>query len=135
MSIDKYVGIPWKMGGRNKEEGLDCWGLVREFYKNELGVFLPAYESYSKLETGSEECSEFMHNNPTYEMFEEVPIGEEQYGDVLFFSIRGVPIHVAIVIENGLMLHANESSQGVVIEKYRSLKWRKRLSEIYRLRK
>lgn len=127
MNIERYIGIPWRMGGRDSSSGLDCWGLVREFYKNEFDINLPAYESYSKLETGSKECSEFMHNNPTYELFTEIEIGDEIEGDILFFSIKGVPIHVAIVVGSGLMLHANESSGGVVVEKYRSIKWTRSL--------
>lgn len=39
----KLIGIKFKDGGRNPDEGFDCWGLVCWYYREELGVELPDY--------------------------------------------------------------------------------------------
>lgn len=41
--INTYIGIPWKWRGRNPNEGLDCWGLVRNLYKELLNIELDDY--------------------------------------------------------------------------------------------
>jgi cell wall-associated NlpC family hydrolase len=45
----RYVGIPWLIGGRNVDEGLDCWGLVRYVYGCEFKITLPEYPTKGKL--------------------------------------------------------------------------------------
>ena len=42
----KYVGIPFLDGGRDMA-GLDCWGLVRLIYAQELDIDLPDYGEVS----------------------------------------------------------------------------------------
>ena len=30
--INELIGLPWKRGGRNPEEGFDCWGFLLWYY-------------------------------------------------------------------------------------------------------
>ena len=38
--LNNLVGIPFKSGGRDIQNGLDCWGLVIETYKR-FGIKIP----------------------------------------------------------------------------------------------
>lgn len=38
--VDDLIGVPYVNGGRSLDKGLDCWGLVREYYRRE-GMDLP----------------------------------------------------------------------------------------------
>lgn len=42
VNIDDLIGVPYVNGGRDCETGLDCWGLVQEYY-HRLGIKLPKH--------------------------------------------------------------------------------------------
>ena len=35
---NKYIGVPWKLNGRNLKEGFDCMGLVAEYLSKEKKI-------------------------------------------------------------------------------------------------
>jgi cell wall-associated NlpC family hydrolase len=43
MDINKYIGAPFKLGGRDLS-GIDCWGLVMAVYKD-LGRNVPDFDT------------------------------------------------------------------------------------------
>ena len=46
--VNKYLVCQYRYGGRNFPY-LDCWGLVLNFYKNELNIDLPLNESVKDM--------------------------------------------------------------------------------------
>lgn len=42
----KYIGLPYKEGGRGPDT-FDCWGLVRWIYEQEFQILLPDYPGIS----------------------------------------------------------------------------------------
>lgn len=130
--INKYIGIPWNPKGRVVEDGLDCWGLVREWYKNEMDVMLPSFSNISAEELGYKDCSTVIMTNELRDRFIRIEDGGAELGDILVFNISGMPIHVAVALEGGKMLHANKAAGGVVVESYKQLTWEKRLEGVYR---
>ena len=125
MNYDKYIGLPYKSNGRD-ESGLDCWGLVRLFYKNELGIDLP---SYSELYTGGIDPSISTAIQSNMSDWEVVPAGTP--GDVCLFNIYGEPAHVGIYIGSNKFLHIRESKDSV-IESLGNQQWSKRFVGFYK---
>lgn len=42
---NKYIGAPWKTGGRSLQDGLDCWGLLIAVYVGEFGIAVHDYDT------------------------------------------------------------------------------------------
>jgi cell wall-associated NlpC family hydrolase len=121
------VGAPFVDGGRDRL-GLDCWGFVRLVYL-ELGLELPLYGDVYDRTTERETIAR--HVEATAREWVEVPAGAERPGDVVLLRLLGRPMHVGMVIEPGLMAHADPVA-GVVVERYRGCLWAKRVQAFYR---
>ena len=125
MNYDKYIGLPYKDNGRDID-GIDCWGLVRLYYKQELNIDLPSYTDeydgpYDTNVTraiGLYKDSWNKTNTPSV-------------GDVVLFNIYGEPAHVGVYIGNNKFIHSRENKDSV-IESLNSVKWNKRLEGIYK---
>ena len=86
----------------------DCWALVRDWYKEELGITLRDWDRPSTPE-------EFL-KNPMFERCAEAtgfkvlsPNEKLQNGDLLFMSILGVGLnHVAIFIDGDVLHHLTD---------------------------
>jgi cell wall-associated NlpC family hydrolase len=131
MDYSKYVGIPYVKGGRdigNPQNGLDCWGLATLFYKNEYGVILPSYTDISMTTDRIKEVSGQLVQTDCYKHFNTVQ--KSKAGDLILLRVGGHPIHIGIVLDNKLMLHANTGSS--VIETYKGMKWQQRIHSFLR---
>lgn len=128
MNITQYLGIPWNKKGRNVNEGLDCWGFARHFYETEYGIVLPMYSNIA-ASIDRVECTEMIKNSPLHEQFDEVDTACA--GDLIFFTLSGMPIHIGVAMNNFKMIHA-KTNVGVVVENFRCTAWEKRLDSIYR---
>jgi len=131
MDYTKYLGIPYVKGGRdidNPDSGLDCWGLVVMFYKNEYNIILPRYDNITTSTSSIEDVSQELVTTDCYKHFNTVQ--KSKAGDLILLRIGNHPIHVGIVIDNKMMLHANTGSS--VIETYKGMKWQQRIHSFLR---
>lgn len=128
---NNYIKVPFAEKGRARD-GVDCWGLVRLVYQEILGITLTELVCYTdtkdKLSISKiigEESSKWV----------KVPIGSEKEFDVAVFRMCGVPMHVAIVVRKGIMLHSERGSGTYVTCYDREQQWSRRLEGFYRYAK
>lgn len=87
-TAERFVGIPYRWGGNNVVDGMDCSGFVRAVY-NLCGVNIPR-TSREQFTTGDSVAREDL-----------------QDGDLLFFGTSRDQInHVGIYVGNGKFVHA-----------------------------
>ena len=130
MDVRKYIGIPFKDGGRDFS-GLDCWGLVRLVWQEEKGILMPdmgdAYSSaFARGEVG-ETAKLLEAENWNIDVTDQ----PRQELDVLVFSFASVDLHVGLWVAPGEMLHVMKGMD-TAIERYDKMKWAKRLSRVLR---
>lgn len=121
--------IPFVPGGRTIEGGLDCWGLFRLGYKEVHNIDLPTLQE----DYDPSQIRDFEHLKKIVlkDICNWDKIDKEKPGDGILLSMRGRPIHVALVVKTGLMLHIEEGINACV-ENYRSSQWQKRILGFYR---
>jgi hypothetical protein len=125
MNYNKYIGLPYATNGRD-ESGIDCWGLVRLFYKQEYNIDLPSYtEEYDgAYDTRILQMMDLYKNNWAQVQSPEV-------GSVIVFNILGEPFHVGIYIGEDKFIHARDGMDSVV-ESVNSPRWNKRIEGYYK---
>lgn len=103
-TAERFVGIPYRWGGDNVVEGMDCSGFVRAVY-NLCGVNIPR-TSAEQFRTGDRVAREALKD-----------------GDLVFFGASSDRInHVGIYVGNGRFVHAprrgDEIKVSAIDEKY-----------------
>jgi cell wall-associated NlpC family hydrolase len=114
--VEKYIGIPYRKYGREREEGLDCWGLVREVYKQELGITLPSFMGEYEAD------SKRVFFNSVHRVFDAeksnwIKAEKPKEFDVAAFHRFGVVWHTGICIDKDKMLHL-EGKAGSLVEPF-----------------
>jgi cell wall-associated NlpC family hydrolase len=97
VKLTKQVNrTPYVFSGSSKQ-GWDCSGLVRYLYK-QVGVVLP-HSADKQAHKG-------------------IRVSQPKRGDIVAFAYKGSTnfYHVAIYLNDGLIIHANQSSGTTVIE-------------------
>jgi len=120
---NEYVGIPYKLSGRDRD-GLDCWGLVRLIHKEQFGNDLP---SFSDHDHSHEKIREIMAEQRENWVSTDTP----KIGDVILFRVMGAPSHVGLYIGDQSFIHAKQGINSA-IERYDSVYWRNRIVGFYR---
>lgn len=109
------IGCKYKIHGRSKEEGFDCYGLVIEVYKRN-GIELP--DMFYMFQNEIEKVN--IAQGIKTRFFSSIPnIKLEKPEDlcIIEINVRGNPIHVGVYIGKGMMIHCTHS--GVIIEPIR----------------
>lgn len=124
-----YIGIPFKTGGTDRN-GLDCWGLINLVWKEQFGRSLPDYNGMH-WSRGSSPAAVSEGAASYSQLFRKIAKGEEQPGDGILFRMIGHPIHIALVVAPGWMLHIEEDTDSLV-DRYQTLQWERRIIDFYR---
>ncbi len=114
INVDNLIGAKYKLHGRTKEEGFDCYGLVMAVEKklgNELPDFdykVDSYELFLKYYTEMLNAKKVKKINAFVE------------GAILLFSnSNGLKNHIGVYVGDGFFVHCNYS--GVHLDKVTSL--------------
>jgi cell wall-associated NlpC family hydrolase len=111
-----YLGIRYRTGGRSRETGFDCSGLVLSAFRNALGLDLP-------------HSSRALASRGTY-----VSIKDLRPGDLVFFNVtRRVISHVGIYVGEGKFLHSPSTGRTVRIDTLSSQYWARRYATARRV--
>ena len=117
-----WAGIPYAAGGESRS-GADCWGLVRLYAREELGVVLPDIgrdgdawhlAAGQVADTGWQKVTSF-----------------SRHGDVLLFRLPGAILHVGVMLPDGRFLHVMEGGSSR-IDLLAHDPWRSLLIGVYR---
>ena len=131
LDLKEFIGIPFKSCGRDSS-GLDCWGLLCLIYKERLGITLASYtDEYINAYFYSAISKVVNAHIPEW-----VPIkkGTEQPFDVIIFRLRGLPVHIGMVVKPRQMIHVL-SKLDTCLERYSTPLWDKRIRGFYRYAK
>lgn len=127
--IEEYLGIPYIHLGRNKE-GLDCWGLIVDIFKEKTNIEIFDLVNFVKYEkmwsyNGKEDYVDKYKD----ELW--IKIDKPKFFDVVFFkNYKGITNHAGLYLSKNRFLHCAEKV-GVVVNKLEG-QWEKRVQGIYR---
>lgn len=135
----RYIGIPFLDGGREREEGLDCWGLLWLVEREVFGTRVPSFAGdYGDTQDHARIAALIEANLPGWLPVVEPGLesglccfGAERPGDGVLLRRRGRPLHVGVVVAPARMLHI-EAGTASVLDRYDGLKERHRVLGIYR---
>ena len=112
----KLVGVRYRFGGNDEDNGLDCSGFVRLVFKDSIGASLPRT---------AREMSE---------VGQEIDTAQLKPGDLVFFNtMRRTFSHVGIYLGDNHFLHAPRTGAEVRVEKMDSSYWMKRYNGARRI--
>jgi cell wall-associated NlpC family hydrolase len=125
--VNEAIMVPFKSKGRDWQ-GWDCWGMITHLFKR-FDIVIPVEsKDYCEM-TGEEAMAEIENHSRFLSEWREVFKGDEKPGDVIL--IRADPLHVGVVLDNGLMLHTGRDT-GTVVSRYLQSLWSKRIIGFYR---
>ena len=126
----RAILVPFEDKGRSWA-AWDCWGMLRLFYREVLGVdlasFVADYEDAGKSVETRRELHALMADN----MHNWRQVATPITGDAVLLLISGRPIHVAVAVDAERILHT-ERVINTVIERLASPMWSRRIEGFYR---
>lgn len=130
MQFDRFVGIPFREGGRDLS-GCDCWGLLWLVFRDLRGVELPSYCDRYVTFADRKAIADLIAGES--EPWQEIQAGQEQPFDAVKVRRAGLVAHVGLVVAPGLMLDvcAGTCSR---IQRLGDAALRRRIAGFYRYR-
>ena len=126
--VKKYLGIPYKMMGRDMN-GLDCYGLIMSIYKD-MGYDL--FDISQNYNAGwSFEGKNFFYENYYKEW--DIVENPEPLDIVLFHNGMGIANHGGVFLSTNKIIQSCQA--GVVIARLYNQNIKNRIEGFYRLRK
>jgi cell wall-associated NlpC family hydrolase len=104
LSYRKYIGIPFKSGGRDFS-GVDCYGVVVLVYREEKNIYLWDASNYS-MNSCAKDNTMLSNYHKNWAVLD---VEDLQELDILFFAVDidlpNIPTHIALYIGENKMLH------------------------------
>lgn len=107
MNYTDLLGTKFKVHGRSKEEGFDCYGLAIEVLRRN-GIYLQ--DAFYEDLHNRKDIHEQLHKQITH-----VRIDKPKVNCIIELAVRGEPLHIGVYIGNGLFIHTTHTTR-VVIE-------------------
>lgn len=128
MNIEPYIGLRFLDGGRDRS-GVDCWGLVRLVYQEQLGIQLPDFDIRSH-------DSQAIAQQASQEIPRWSKLDQPEPGAVVAIRLDqarhpGIVTHVGLCVDGGYFLHALERT-GAVLTRVSHPYWRGLIEGFYR---
>lgn len=123
------IGVPFKNQGRDKNTGLDCYGLVMEVYKK-IGIQLPEY--YADWDN-VEKINSIIQQEVGTSLWKKVDGRHIPIPCVMairFGVPKGVVNHTGVYVGNGKFIHIRENV-GVCVDRVNSPAWKKQIEGFY----
>ena len=124
--FDSYVGLPVTHGGRSREQGVDCWGLARLIYREQLGIELEAFDYPPEKEI--EEAIILSEIETEHWKKVESP---QEFDLVLFHVPKGGPLcHLGVCLDPWYFVHVTK--KGIFRMRHDAMLWTGRREGFYR---
>lgn len=113
LSAMNFLGVPYRRGGNNAEQGFDCSGFTRHIFEMSLGLVLPRRADEQASAPG----------------LVKIRRDELKPGDLVFFNtLKRTFSHVGIYIGDGKFIHSPRTGSEVRVEDMRYAYWSKRFT-------
>jgi cell wall-associated NlpC family hydrolase len=108
-----FLGVPYRRGGSNEDDGFDCSGFTRHIFEMSLGLVLPRR----------------VDDQASAEGLVEVRRDDLRPGDLVFFNtLKRTFSHVGIYVGDGKFIHSPRSGGSVRVEDMRYSYWSQRFT-------
>lgn len=128
----EWLNMPWRHQGYHKGLGCDCIGLVRGVGEATKALIVDPAAPRAKPYAGySRYPNPALMKQALFDYFTPIQKSEAGIGDILWFRIDKDPMHLGIITEPRVMIHA-DARIGRVVEHRMDEVWRARIVRAFR---